>query len=226
MPSSACKKKTGIRRAALPREEVFVTTKFARRWHSVEGVRTACEQSLKRLGIDYIDLFLMHWPNPDQDRYVEAFEGLVRLLETGLVRAIGTCNFKVTHLQRLFDHGLVPHVNQIQLDPYHRRDDLVAIHQTRGIVTESWGPLGRGNTMLADPVIVGIAERRGCAPSQVVLRWHTQQGLVTIPKSSHPQRMVENLDSFRLTLSDEEMQVLNGLDRPDPKMLDADKVGY
>ncbi len=217
---------TGIRRAALPREEVFVTTKFARRWHSVEGVRTACEQSLKRLGIDYIDLFLMHWPNPDQDRYVEAFEGLVRLLETGLVRAIGTCNFKVTHLQRLFDHGLVPHVNQIQLDPYHRRDDLVAIHQTRGIVTESWGPLGRGNTMLADPVIVGIAERRGCAPSQVVLRWHTQQGLVTIPKSSHPQRMVENLDSFRLTLSDEEMQVLNGLDRPDPKMLDADKVGY
>ena len=168
----------------------------------------------------------MHWPNPDQDRYVEAFEGLVRLLETGLVRAIGTCNFKVTHLQRLFDHGLVPHVNQIQLDPYHRRDDLVAIHQTRGIVTESWGPLGRGNTMLADQVIVGIAERRGYAPSQVVLRWHTQQGLVTIPKSSHPQRMVENLDSFRLTLSDEEMQVLNGLDRPDPKMLDADKVGY
>lgn len=216
----------GIRASGLKREELFVTTKFNRQWHGIEGARRACEASLKRLGLDYIDLFLIHWPNPDQNLYVEAFRGLVRLLEAGLVRAIGTSNFKSAHLQRLFDLGLVPQLNQIQLDPYHRRDDLVAIHRQHGIVTESWRPLGLGRTMLADPVVVAIGARLGRTAAQVLLRWQVQQGFVTCPKSSDPRRQAENLDVFSFALSPDDMAALDALDRPDPEMFDADAFGH
>ncbi len=216
----------GIRNSGVPRDEVFVTTKFNRKWHSVDGVRQACEASLERLGLDYIDLFLVHWPNPDQDRYVEAYQGLVKLREAGLVRAIGTSNFKPAHLQRLFDLGLVPELNQIQLDPYHRRDDLVALHKEKGIVTESWRPLGCGNAMLADPAVTAIAEAHGRTPAQVLLRWQVQQGFVTCPKSADPVRQAQNLDIFDFALSAEQMAALDGLDRPDPEMLDADSFGH
>lgn len=216
----------GIRRSGVPRDQVFVTTKFNRKWHSIDGARQACEQSLERLGLDYIDLLLVHWPNPDQDRYVEAFQGLVKLLDAGVVRAIGTSNFKPAHLQRLFDLGLVPHLNQIQMDPYHRRDDLVAIHRARGIVTEAWRPLGCGNAMQADPAVVKIAERLGRTPAQVLLSWQVQQGFVTCPKSADPVRQAQNLDVFSFALSAEDMAALDGLDRPDPSMLDADVFGH
>lgn len=216
----------GIRNSGINRSEVFVTSKFNRQWHSVGGVRQACEASLERLGLDYLDLFLIHWPNPDQDRYVEAFEGLVRLQEAGLVRAIGTSNFKPAHLERLFAAGFVPQVNQIQLDPYHRREDLEAIHRARGIVTETWSPLGRGSAMLADPAIVAAGERHGRTPAQVVLRWHVQHGFVPAPKSSNPARLAENLAVFDFVLDAAEMAALDGLDRPDPAMFDADSFGH
>jgi len=216
----------GIRKSGISRDEIFITTKFNRKWHSIEGARAACEASLERLNVDYIDLLLIHWPNPDQDRYVEAFQGLTRVLEAGLVRAIGTSNFKSAHLQRLFELGLVAHVNQIQLDPYHLRNDLVALHRSRGIVTETWSPLGRASHMLADPVIIAIAERHGCTAAQVVLRWHTKQNFIPTPRSFNPQRMMENLDIFNIFLSDEEMRILGGLDRPDPDMFDADQFGH
>lgn len=216
----------GIRAAGIDRSQLFITTKFNRRGHSIEGARSACEHSLRRLGVDYLDLLLIHWPNPDQDRYVEAFEGLVRLKEAGLVRAIGTSNFKPAHLQRLFDLGLCPQLNQIQLDPYHRRDDLVAIHRARGIVTESWRPLGMGKQMLDDPAIVRIARAHQRTPAQILLRWQVQQGFVTCPKSSQPVRQAENLAIFDFSLADEEMQALDGLDRPDPEMFDADEFGH
>ncbi|ODQ92867.1 aldo/keto reductase [Mycolicibacterium holsaticum] len=216
----------GIRNSGVDRAEVFVTTKFNRRWHSVDGARQACEASLTRLGLDYLDLLLVHWPNPDQDRYVAAFEGLVQLLDAGLVRAVGTSNFKPSHLQRLFDRGMTPHVNQIQLDPYHLRPDLVALHRDRGIVTQTWSPLGRGNEMLSDPTVTVVAERHGRSPGQVVLRWHVQQGFVPTPKSADPGRQSENLDVFDFTLTDDDMAVLGSLDRPDPEMLDADRFGH
>lgn len=216
----------GLRRAGLPREEVFITTKFNRQWHSVDGARQACEASLARLGVDYIDLLLVHWPNPDQGRYVEAFQGLVKLLEAGTVRAIGTSNFKPAHLQRLFDAGLVPHLNQIQLDPWHHRDDLLAIHHQKGIATGAWRPLGCGNAMLADPVITAIATAHGRTPAQVVLRWIVQQGIIATPKSANPLRLAQNLDIFGFTLSPAEMGALDTLDRPDPAMLDADSFGH
>jgi len=216
----------GIRKSGVSRADVFVTTKFNRKWHSVEGAREACEASLARMGLDYIDLLLVHWPNPDQDRFVEAYQGLVRLLDAGLVRAIGTSNFKPAHLQRLFDVGLVPHLNQIQLDPYHLRNDLVDIHRAKGIATGAWRPLGCGNAMLADPLITAVAERHGRSTAQVILRWLTQQGFVATPKSADPLRQAQNLDIFDFTLSADEMAVLGTLDRPDPDMLDADVFGH
>ncbi|CAM4112276.1 aldo/keto reductase [Bordetella muralis] len=216
----------GIRASGVARDQLFITTKFNREWHSLEGPRQACEASLKRLGLDYIDLLLIHWPNPKQDRYVEAFQGLTQLLETGLVRAIGTSNFTVPHLQRLLDQGLVPHVNQIQLDPYHLRSDIVALHQAHGIVTETWSPIGRGGDMLADPAIAAVAKRHSRTPAQVVLRWHTQRGFVPAPKSSDPTRQAQNLNIFDFQLSDDEVAALNALDRPDPNMLDAERFGH
>lgn len=216
----------GIRRSSVPREQVFVTTKFNRQWHSIDGARTACLASLDRLGLEYIDLLLVHWPNPDQDRYVEAFQGLVRLQQEGLVRAIGTSNFKPAHLQRLFAEGLTPQLNQIQLDPYHARDELVALHRAHGIVTESWRPLGCGNAMLADPAITAIAAAHGRTPAQVVLRWAVQQGFVSCAKSADAERQRQNLAIFDFTLSAAEMAALSALDRPDPTMLDADQFGH
>ncbi|WP_322049561.1 aldo/keto reductase [Paraburkholderia sp. J67] len=216
----------GIRQSGVAREDVFVTSKFNRQWHSVAGVREACDASLKRLGLEYLDLLLVHWPNPDQDRYVEAFEGLVRLLEAGKVRAIGTSNFKPVHLQRLFDAGFVPHVNQIQLDPWHARDDIVAIHAQRGIVTATWSPIGRGGELLAEPVIASIAQRYGRTPAQIVLRWQTQRGFVPVPKSADPARQAQNLDLFDFRLSDEEMTAISALKRAESDMLDADVFGH
>ena len=216
----------GLRASGIARDQVFITSKFNREWHSVDGARQACEASLERLGLDYLDLLLVHWPNPDQNRYVEAFEGLKRLLETGLVRAIGTSNFKPAHLQRLFDAGMVPHVNQIQLDPYHRRFDLEQLHAQRGIVTETWSPIGRGKAMLSDPAITAVAQRHGKTAAQVVLRWQTQHGFVPVPKSSDPLRQAQNLDIFGFSLSEADMASLDALDRPDPGMFDADSFGH
>ena len=216
----------GLRASGIARDQVFVTSKFNREWHSVDGARQACEASLQRLGLDYLDLLLVHWPNPDQNRYVAAFEGLTRLLETGLVRAIGTSNFKPAHLQRLFDSGMLPHVNQIQLDPYHRRVDLEQLHAQRGIVTETWSPIGRGKAMLSDPAITAVAQRHGKTAAQVVLRWQTQHGFVPVPKSSDPLRQAQNLDIFGFSLSEADMASLDALDRPDPGMFDADSFGH
>lgn len=216
-----------VRASGVARQDIFITTKFNRAWHSVDGVRQACEASLKRLGTDYIDLYLIHWPNPDQNTYVDAFHGLQRVQDAGLVRAIGVSNFKPAHLTRLFDAGLVPQVNQIQLDPWHRRDDIVALLQASGIVTESWSPIGRGTTgVLGDPAVAAIATSLGRSPAQVVLRWHVQSGYIPTPKSSDPRRQVENLAVFDFQLDDGQMAVLNGLDRPDPDMFDADSFGH
>lgn len=216
----------GIRDADVRRDQVFVTTKFNRRWHSRTGVRQACEASLARLGVDYIDLFLVHWPNPDQDRYVEAFEGMVALVEAGLVRSIGVSNFKLAHLERLFAAGLSPQLNQIQLDPYRPREDVVAFHKKHEIITESWSPLDRDGGMLRDPVIHAIAEQCDRTPAQVVLRWHVQNGYVTVPKSANQQRQRENLDIFNFELSEAQMNTLSTLQRIDVKIEDSDVFGH
>ena len=218
----------GIRNSGIDRDELFLTTKFNRRWHSIDGVREAYDASRKRLGVDYIDLLLVHWPNPDQDRYVEAVQGLQKLLESGDLRAIGVCNYKPAHLQRVLDEtGISPEVNQIQLSPYSTRDDSRAYHSEHGIVTESWSPLGASSDELrADPTIKRIAEAHDKSPTQVVLRWHVQLGLVVIPRSGNPGRIAENIDVFDFELTSEEMTTITGLNRGDADVADSDEVGH
>ena len=216
----------GVREAGVPREELFLTTKFNRRWHSVEGARQACEASMERLGVEYVDLLLIHWPNPDQGTYDEAWRGLIGLLEDRRVRAIGTSNFKPAHLERIIDAtGVVPDVNQINLNPYAARTPATAFHAEHGIVTEAWSPI-KPAAILSDPVVTGIARRHERTPAQVVLRWITQQGFVAIPKSADPQRQRENLAVFDFELDPDELAAIRGLDRGEGHVTDSDSFGH
>lgn len=217
-----------IRDSGIDRSEVFITTKFNRRWHNVDGVRQAYQASLERLRVDYIDLLLVHWPNPDQDRYVDALRGLQSILDSDELRAIGTSNFKPAHLKRALDEtGITPDVNQIQLSPYSTRNASRAYHAAHGIVTESYSPLGAsGDELRNDPVITGIAKDHGKSATQVVLRWHIQLGLVAIPRSGNPARIAENIDIFDFELSEHEMDTIGGLDRGEAVVADSDVVGH
>ena len=217
----------GIRASGVDRDEVFVTTKFNERWHGEAEAQKAFANSAERLGLDRIDLLLIHWPNPRKDRYVEAWRGLLRLLEDGKVRAIGVSNFKPAHLDRLLEEtGVAPHVNQIELDPTHSRPEARAYHAAHGIVTESWSPIGAGGGLLADPTIVGLARRRSKTPAQIVLRWHVQLGLVPIPKTSKVERLAENKDVFDFELDEADMNELASLDGGDAGVTDADRFGH
>ena len=215
----------GLRRSGLDRAEVFITTKFNREWHSFDGVRRAAEASMQRLGTDYVDLLLIHWPNPSQDTYVDAFRGMRALQEEGLVKAVGVSNFKPAHLQKLAEAGLVPEVNQIQLDPYHPRRDVRAANAGLGTVTEAWSPLGKGGPLLVDPLLGTLAAKYGKTAAQVVLRWNIQSGIVTIPKSANPQRMAENLNIFDFELDSAEMTALDALES-DGSVTDSDAFGH
>jgi len=218
----------GLKASGVPRSEVFLTTKFNRRWHGADLVPQAFERSAAALGVDYIDLMLIHWPNPKHNRYVEAWQGLIGLLEQGLVRAIGTSNFKPAHLDRLVaETQVAPDVNQIELNPYVARVSVRRYHERHGIVTESWSPVGGGsNAVLNHSVITRIASQLGRTPAQVVLRWHVQSGLVAIPKSSHPERIRENLQVFDFELSEAEIAAINALDEGEAAATDSDAYGH
>ncbi len=217
----------GIRDSGVDRAEVFVTTKFNAQWHGYDEVQQAFANSTGRLGVDYVDLLLIHWPNPAQDRYVDAWRGMLRLLEDGKVRSIGTSNFKPAHIDRLLDAtGVAPHVNQVQLNPRIGRQAEREYHAAHGILTECWSPISRGNDLLQDAVITGIAGRIGRTAAQVVLRWHVQQGLVPIPKSSNPQRLAQNLDVFGFELSAADMAAITALDRNGEGAVDSDRMGH
>lgn len=216
-----------IASSGLPRDEVFVTTKLWNADHGYVEALRAFDQSVRRLGLDTIDLFLIHWPVPAADRYVETWKALEKLAADGRVRAIGVSNFKAEHLNRLFaETGTVPAVNQIELHPRFPQADLRAMHAEHGIVTEAWSPLAQGGELLADPTITRLAEQHGVTPAQVVLRWHLQIGNIVIPKSVTPQRIRENFDVFGFELSDTDLAAIATLDTgqrigPDPATLDA-----
>jgi len=218
----------GLKASGVPRHELFVTTKFNKRSHGVELAAEACQRSTDRLGLDYVDLLLIHWPNPQQDRYVQAWRGLVRLLEDGRVRAIGTSNFKPAHLDRIIaETGVVPDVNQIQLSPTVTRDSARDYHAGHGIVTQSWSPIGgQRNDVLREPVVAEVAERHGRTPAQIVLRWHMELGLAAVPKSSDPVRLKQNLDIFDFSLSADEVAAISALDQGDAAGADSDAFGH
>lgn len=217
----------GLRASGIDREDVFITTKFNRESHSVSGVAEAFEGSCARLGVDYVDLMLVHWPNPDQDQYVDAWRGLIALLEQQKVRAIGVSNFKAEHIDRIVETtGVVPDLNQVELSPYLTRDAIRAYDAQANIVTQSWSPIGRGGELLNDPVIVDIAGRHEATASQVVLAWHLALGLAVVPKSSNVDRLRENFESQQLTLSGEEIVAISALDRGDEHAVDSDVFGH
>ena len=217
----------GIRASGIDPNEVFVTTKFNERWHGFDEAQQAFANSAERLGLDRIDLLLIHWPNPKRDRYVDAWRGLIELLEDGKLLAIGVSNFKPAHLERLLEEtGVVPHVNQVQLDPRIGRADQRSHHAANGIVTESWSPIGAGGDLLADATIGDVARAHGKTPAQVVLRWHVQLGLIPIPKTSKPDRLAENIEVFDFELSPEEMDRITGLDRRGEGAVDSDRFGH
>jgi len=204
----------GIAAAGLPRAEVFVTTKLRGADHGYQETLAAFEASRLRLGLDYLDLYLIHWPLPRIDRYVESWRAMITLRGDGLVRAIGVSNFTPAQLDRLIDEtGEVPAVNQIELHPYFPQEPLRTANAARGIRTESWSPLARSSDLLREPVVASAASRHGVTPAQVVLRWHVQLGAVPIPKSASPQRQAENLDVFSFELDQQEMAAISGLER-------------
>ncbi len=218
----------GIRASGVSRQDVFVTTKFNRRWHGANLVAEAVSRSCDRLGVDYLDLMLIHWPNPAQDRYVEAWEGLAAMLKEGRVKAIGTSNFKPAHLDRVIaETGVVPDVNQIELNPLVTREAARSYHEKHGIVTESWAPLGGGgNSVLREPAVRDIAARIGKTPGQVVLRWHLELGAVPIPKSSNRDRLADNLDVFGFELEPADIEAISALDQGEAMAADSDAFGH
>ncbi|MBR8639792.1 aldo/keto reductase [Streptomyces tuirus] len=199
----------GVAAGGVPRQEIVVTTKLPGRHHGYEETLTSFEESRARLGLEYVDLYLIHWPLPRVDRYVDSWKAMIKLREDGLVRSIGVSNFTPAHIERLEkETGVLPSVNQIELHPYLPQHDLRAFHADKGVRTESWSPLGRGTPLLEDPTVARIAEAHGVTPGQVVLRWHTQLGAVPIPKSASPGRQRANLDVFGFELDADEMRAV------------------
>jgi 2,5-diketo-D-gluconate reductase A len=208
-------------RSAIAREDLFITTKLANPEHGRDRAHAAFESSLQQLGYDYVDLYLIHWPIPHRDLYVETWEALCELHRDGRARSIGVSNFKVEHLERIIEaSGVVPAVNQIELHPLLQQTILHEYHAAHGILTEAWSPLAQGEA-LTEETIERIAAEHGRTPAQVVLRWHLQLGNVVIPKSVTPARIEENVDVFGFELGADEMEAIAGLEAglrtgPDP----------
>ena len=216
-----------IAASEVAREELFVTSKFNAESHGVDLVREAWAGSVKRLGLDYLDLLLIHWPNPSRNRYVDAWRGLIKLRDEGLVRSIGVSNFKPGHIDRLIEQtGVAPEVNQVQLNPHLSREGTRSYDAQHGIVTESWSPIGAGGGLLQEPAILELAARHRRTPAQIVLRWHLVLGLVVIPKTSSGERMAENLDVFDFALTGQEIAMLSSLDRGEAAAVDSDAFGH
>jgi 2,5-diketo-D-gluconate reductase A len=211
-----------VRRSGIPRDEIFVTTKLANSDHGYDSAMRAFDTSLSELGFETVDLYLVHWPLPAHDLYVETWRALQKLAEDGRARAIGVSNFTPDHLQRLLDEAdVVPAVNQVELHPYLQQADLRAFDARHDIATEAWSPLGQGKSLLDDPSLVALADRVQRTTAQVVLRWHLQLGNVVIPKSVTPERIAANIDVFDFTLTDDDMSTISALETgermgPDP----------
>lgn len=215
-----------IASSGLPRDELFVTTKLNNDGHGFDSAISRLGESLRKLRLDYVDLYLIHWPLPKLDRYVETWKGFEKLLADGLTRAIGVSNFQPAHLERLAtETDTVPAINQIELHPRLTQQDLRRYHREHGIVTEAWSPIAQGES-LTEPVITSLAEKYGRTPAQIVLRWHIQIGNVVFPKSATPERIRENIDVFDFELSPDDVVSIEELnaDRrtgPDPDTFGA-----
>lgn len=216
-----------IRRSGVPREQLLVTSKVPGLRHRYNEALYSVEESLYRAGLDYYDFYLIHWPNPSQDLFVEAWQALIEARKRGLVRSIGCSNFLPEHMQRLMDEtGVVPAVNQVELYPYFIQQEQRDWHEKHGIITQSWSPLGRDSSAIKESVLKNIAEKYGKSAAQVILRWHVQLGAVPIPKATSPERQLENISVFDFELSAEDMATISALDRPDGRRKDQHPAYY
>lgn len=203
-----------LRASGIPREEIYLTTKLRNDHHKAGDVQGAFERSLDMLGLDYIDLYLIHWPMPANERYVDTWRTFEGFAADGRAKSIGVSNFLIPHLEKLLaETHVVPAVNQVELHPIFQQRELRAFHAEHGIHTEAWGPLGQGKYELFTlPAIQDAAKAHQVQPAQVVLRWHLQSGTIVIPKSNHRERMEQNFDVFDFELSDDEMAAIDALD--------------
>jgi 2,5-diketo-D-gluconate reductase A len=212
-----------IRQSGVPREELRVASKIPGRHHGYDDAVRSTHESLERLGLEYLDLHLIHWPNPSVGRFHEAWRALVDLRQQGLVRSIGVSNFTEAHLRRIIDDsGVTPSVNQVELHPYFPQQEMRAVDERLGIRTESWSPLGKRQAPFTEPPVAEAAQRHGVTPGQVILRWQVQLGSIPIPKSATPERQRQNLDVFGFELTDEETAAITGLGRAHGRLFGGD----
>jgi diketogulonate reductase-like aldo/keto reductase len=212
-----------LRRSGLPRDEVLVTSKIPGRHHAYDDAIASVRGSLERLGVEHTDLHLIHWPNPSQGTYVEAWRALVQLQKDGLVRSIGVSNFTPEHLERIIDDtGVTPAVNQVEMHPRFPQAALREVHERLGIRTEAWSPMGKRRAPLEEQAVTSAATAHGVSPGQVILRWHLQLGSLPIPKSADPTRQAQNLDVLGFELTDDEVAAISALGEEDGRLFGGD----
>lgn len=217
----------GIRLSGVDREELFVTSKLRGGLYDYETALTSIEESLYRTGLEYIDLFLLHWPNPKQDKYVEAWQALIEAQKRGYVRSIGVSNFEPEHINRLIDEtGVKPVINQIELHPYFNQEKLRAFNAENNIITEAWSPLSRARTVIFDDTLKELAQEKDKDIAQIILRWHYQHGVVPIPKASSTKHQQNNIDIFSFELTDAEMEKIDSLTQENGRIANQDPHEY
>ena len=217
----------GIRDSGVRREELFVTTKLDGPYQGNDRAIAGLDESLQRLGLEYLDLLLIHWPLPQRDQFVSTWKTFEKLVSAGKARSIGVSNFKPAHIERLLAETTIrPTVNQIQLNPYVTRPEQRAYNKKHEIITVSWSPLAPGTDLLDDPMLAVLAAKYGKTVGQIVLRWHIELGLVAIPKSANPLRIAQNVDVFDFTLTGDEVKAISSLDTGDDLGVDSDTSGH
>lgn len=216
-----------VRLSGVARDDIRIASKLPGRHHMKANVMRTIEESVLRTGLDYLDLYLIHWPNPNQGLYLEAWEGMIEARERGLVRSIGVSNFLPEHIELLIAKtGVTPSINQVELHPYFSQVDQRAFNESRGILTQAWTPIGKRTDLLEEPAIVAIARQLGRTSAQIVLRWHLQLGVLPIPKSATPSRRIENLAVYDFELDEAQMQSIGALTRTDGRIFDADPATH
>lgn len=216
-----------VRQSGIPRDQLFLTSKLRAQYYDYDQALEMIQESLYRAKLEYWDLFLLHWPNPKQDKYVEAWRALIQAKKNGWIRSIGVSNFLPEHLDRLMEEtGEMPVINQIELHPYFSQDTQRQADRERGIVTEAWSPLSRARTVIHDETITELARKKGKTVSQVILRWQVQLGVIPLPRSSSEMHQKENLDVFNFELTEDEMATLNALTKPNGRIDNQDPSEY
>ena len=217
----------GIKRSGIPRDKLWITSKLPGRYHTYDKAMVAIQESLYRSKLDYFDLYVIHWPLPNQNQYVEAWQALIDAKRWGLVRSIGVSNFLPEHLERIIkETGVTPSLNQVELHPFFNQEEQRKVNEQLHIQTQSWSPLAKAADILSNDTLNKIAGDHNKTIAQVVLRWQYQIGSVSIPRSTSPQRQRENLDIFDFALSEADMQAIAGLTRPDGRLFDMDPATH